>query len=216
VDHLCEKCGVAVEDGRPFCPHCRAPQIHVEVAVTPGPAAVSQEGTAPFMVSHAHDFGRVAESRLGGDVDGSVARRAALKAGVLGLFIGIIPVLGILLTGSLAVYFYKREKGYEPGTSAGSRLGAAAGVVTFAINSLFIVVRVFAFHAQQEYIDWILKIAQTTGYNTADPEIQSSVHNLFTPGGLTLLFFFVMILTVALAAAGGALGSIFLRKPPNR
>src|ERR1035441_7204710 len=33
VEHPCQQCGITVEDGRPFCPQCRAPQIHVQVAV---------------------------------------------------------------------------------------------------------------------------------------------------------------------------------------
>lgn len=150
-----------------------------------------------------------------GAVDRSIALRSALKAGVLGLFIGVIPILGVLLTGALAVYFYRRDRGWEPGTAAGSRLGGAAGVVTFAINSVLILIRIFVFHARQEYIDWILKFAQTVGYNTADPDIQARVHEMFTPAGLTMVFFLVMIFTVALSAAGGAMGALFLRKTPR-
>lgn len=147
--------------------------------------------------------------------DRGVAVRAALKAGVLGVFIGMIPVLGIVLTGSLAVYFYRREKGLAPPTRIGSRVGAAAGVVAFGINSALIAIRIVALHAQQEYIDAITKVAKAIGYNPADPEIQNSIHNLFTPSGLALTFFFGMIFTVVLAAIGGALAALFLR-PSSR
>src|SRR4029077_18429785 len=34
VEHPCQKCGTTVEHGRPFCPQCRAPQIHVQVAIS--------------------------------------------------------------------------------------------------------------------------------------------------------------------------------------
>ena len=150
-----------------------------------------------------------------GLLDRGAATRAAVKAGVLGVFVGMIPVLGIVLTGSLAAYFYKREKGLGPAPGIGSRLGGAAGVVSFAINSLLIIVRFVAFHAQQEYIDAMLKIAQAVGYNPADPEIQAAVRNLFTPEGLILTFFFGMIFTMALAALGGALAALVLRHPPR-
>ena len=144
-------------------------------------------------------------------MDRGKAVRAALKAGVLGVFIGMIPLLGMVLTGALAVFFYRRENRVSPPTALGSRLGGAAGVVAFAINALMVTIRIFIFHAQQEYIDAILKIAQKFGANAADPDIQASIHNLFTPSGLVITFFFGMIFTVVLASVGGALASLFLR-----
>jgi len=147
--------------------------------------------------------------------DRAIAVRAALKAGILGVFVGMIPVLGIVLTGSLAVFFYRRERGLAPATRIGSRLGAAAGVVAFAINSALVAIRVFVLHAQQEYIESVLKIAQAVGYNPADPEIQNAVHNLFTPPGMALTFFFGMIFTIALAALGGAIAAVVMRRSPG-
>ncbi len=144
-------------------------------------------------------------------MDRGIAVRAALKAGVLGVLIGIIPFLGIALTGALAVFFYRRESRFVLPAALGSRLGGAAGVVAFAINALLITIRIFVFHAQQEYTDAILKVAQRFGTNVADPDIQANIHNLFTPAGLAITFFFGMILAVALASAGGALASLFLR-----
>jgi len=147
-------------------------------------------------------------------MDRGKAVRAALKAGVLGVFIGMIPLLGMVLTGALAVFFYRRENGASPPTVLGSRIGGAAGVVAFAINALMVTIRIFIFHAQQEYIDAILKIAQKFGANAADPDIQASIHNLFTPSGLVITFFFGMIFTVVLASVGGALASL-LNRPRN-
>ena len=123
----------------------------------------------------------------------------------------IIPFLGVVLTGWLSVYFYRREKGLVPAPGIGSRLGGAAGVVAFAISSLLIIIRIVIFHARQEFIDNLLKVMQALGYNTADSDIQSVVHNLFTPSGLALTFLFGMIFAVLLGAAGGALASLALR-----
>jgi hypothetical protein len=89
-------------------------------------------------------------------------------------------------------------------------------VVSFSINALLITIRIFVFHAQQEYTDEILKFAQKFGANVADPDIQASIHNLFTPSGLALTFFFGMIFTVVLASVGGALASLFLRSRNTR
>ena len=149
-------------------------------------------------------------------MDRGTAVRAALKAGVLGVFIGMIPFLGIALTGALAVFFYRRENGFVLPATLSGRLGAAAGVVAFAINALLIAIRVIVFHAQQKYIEEMTTIIQRLGANTADPDFQASLHNLFTPSGLALTFFLGMIVTVALASAGGALASLFLRPRNTR
>jgi len=219
VEHPCQQCGTTVEDGRPFCPQCRAPQIHVQIAVedagvpsglNPAPDEVSPEIPQPG------PFARL-DTNAGtkpGTMDRGIAVRAALKAGVLGVFIGIIPFLGIVLTGALAVYFYRRESRTVLPPALGGRLGGAAGVAAFAINALLITIRVFVFHAQQEYIDAILKVAQKFGTNVADPDIQTGIHSLFTPSGLAITFFLGMIIALVLASVGGALISLFLR-PSN-
>jgi hypothetical protein len=147
----------------------------------------------------------------GSAMNRQIAVRAALKAGVLGVFIGMIPFLGIVLTGALAVYFYRRESRFVLPPPLGSRLGGAAGVVAFAINALLIAIRIFVFHAQKEYIDAILKVAQKFGANSADPDFQAGIHNLFTPSRLAFTFVFGMLLTVVLASIGGALASLFMR-----
>ncbi|MFZ3265998.1 MAG: hypothetical protein WA172_18480 [Terriglobales bacterium] len=189
----------------------------MQIAVQPTETAIDVNDTAggtSVRISQVSDFGR-SPAISPGLLDQGAAGRAALKAGVLGVVISMIPVLGIVLTGSLAVYFYRREKGFIPATRIGWRLGSAAGVVSFAINALLIVIRVFALHAQQEYIDAVTKIAQMVGYNPADPDIQAGIHNLLTPAGMTLTLLFGMIFTVALAALGGALAAMLFRSGPR-
>ena len=219
VEPPCQQWGTTVEDGRPFCPQCRAPQIHVQVAA---PDAEIATGVNPAQDDFSPDIpvetrfasSPARQAALGSTMDKSVAVHAALKAGVLGVFIGMIPFLGIVLTGALAVYFYRRENGLALPAALGSRLGGAAGVVAFAINALLITIRIFIFHAGKEYTDSILKIVQKFGVNVADPDIQAGIHNLFTPSGLAITFFFGMILTVVLASVGGALASL-LQRPRN-
>jgi hypothetical protein len=203
-----------VEDGRPFCPQCRAPQIQVKIADRDGEAVTAglnpAGGEFSSEVLQTGHFDRPT-TIASATMDRRSAVRAALKAGVLGVFIQLIPFLGIVLTGAVAVFFYRRENGFTLPAGLGSRLGAAAGVVAFAINSVLILIRIFAFHAQREYTEAILKVAQNFGANAADPELEAAVHNLFTPAGLALTFFFGMIITLALASLGGALASLFLR-----
>jgi hypothetical protein len=149
-------------------------------------------------------------------MDRGIASRAALKAGVLGIFIGIIPLLGIVLTGALAVYFYRRESRSPLPAALAARLGAAAGIVTFGISALLLVARIFVFHGQQEYINSLTEIARTIGINAADPDFQTGIHNLFTPAGMVMTFFFWMLITVVLGVAGGALASLLQRRDNTR
>lgn len=153
---------------------------------------------------------------FGNTLDRSAAVRAALMAGVLGVFIQMIPMLGIVLTGALAVFFYRRGSRIVLPAALGSRLGGAAGVVAFAINSLMITIRIFVFHAQQEYIDFLTRFAHTVGANAADPEFQAGIRGLLTPAGLAITFLFGMVIAAVLASLGGALASLFLRpRNPN-
>jgi hypothetical protein len=147
----------------------------------------------------------------GSTMDRRIAVRAALKAGVLGVFIAMIPFLGIVLTGALAVFFYRRESGFALPTALGSRLGGAAGVVVFAINALFTIL-IIASHAQQKCIDAIVTITQRFGVNTADPNFQAGIHNLFTPSGLAISFF----VALAFSSVGGALASLLMRPRNTR
>jgi hypothetical protein len=144
-------------------------------------------------------------------LDRTIAVRAALQAGVLGFFIGVIPFIGTMLTGALAVYLYQRAGGRSLLASAGSRLGGAAGAVSISISSVFIAVRIVVFHAVHEYQEVMLKVAQALGLNSSDPELQEMIHRLSTPSGLAIALLFSLVIGVALAAIGGALASALLR-----
>lgn len=212
MEHSCQKCGVLVEDGRPFCPQCRAPQINVQVAiaddpVAPGLNSAAREFSPEFsQVLHSDRTGGVA-----GIIDSRLAVRAALQAGVLGVFIAMLPVLGIVLTGALAVFLYRRKNGFDLPAALGARLGGAAGVVVFAVNAM-LVIPIIVLHAQQECVDRIVEVAQKYGINTATPQFQANLHELFTLSGLAAFF----VSTVVLASIGGAIGSLLLRSRNTR
>lgn len=150
-----------------------------------------------------------------GAIDRKIAVRAAIQAGVLGLLISVIPFIGIVLTGALAVYLYRRAGGLHLTASSGSRLGGAAGAVSFAISSVFMTIRIVFFHALQEYQDVMLKVAQAFGLNPADPEVQDMIHRLSSPSGLAITLLFSLVIGVALAAIGGALAAALLQSRPR-
>ena len=199
-----------MEDGRPFCPQCRAPQVRVPIAPQPADAAPDASGELSYpQVPIAPPAVR------SGELDRRIAVRVAIQAGLLGLVINMIPFLGIVLTGALAVVLYRRAGGSFLSARAASRLGAAAGTVSFAISSFFMVVRIFGFHAQQEYQDMMLKVAQALGLNPSDAEVQEMIHRLSSPSGMAATLFFSFIIGVALAAIGGALASGLLHPRPR-
>lgn len=178
------------------------------------PATLDQFPDKPFAISHGAVSDRLPTQQS--SLERSVAGRAAIKAGVLGSVVGmVVPVVGLLLAGALAVFFYRRDKGLTPTTRVGSRVGAAAGVVSFAINYLVVIIQIFATHGQQQYIDKVLKMEQSFGFDPSDPAIQASVHFVFTPVGIVLTFLFSMLLAALPAALAGAMAVLFSR-PSSR
>ena len=211
MDHPCEKCGAVVEDGRPFCPQCRAPQIHVQMTASAGEVLAPANDVAdpPIHSRQANDFDRSHGTRAG-LIDQRAAMRSALKAGAIGTFIGMIPGFGVLLTGSLSVYFYRRKTGSAPTAATGVRLGAAAGIVLFALNAIF-VIPIVAFHRQQESIDAVTNLLRQLGMNAAIPQFQAVIREQFTPAGLARSF----VIALLLSSIGGALGALIMRRPPR-
>jgi preprotein translocase subunit SecY len=207
VEHPCQQCGAEVEDGRPFCPQCRAPQIHVQVAGPDVTAAGVNLGGGDFSREYSQGYSNRPPIAAGA-MDSRAAVRAALKAGALGLILAIIPLLGTVLTGALAVFFYRRKTGSAVPAAIGARLGGAAGLVIFAINAFF-VIPVIVLHAQQECVDSIVLVAQKYGINTNTPQFQASIHDIFTPTGLAGFFIFAVLM----ASIGGALASLILKPP---
>jgi MFS family permease len=211
VEHPCQQCGTTVEDGRPFCPQCRAPQIRVQVReaeVAPELALPADELSPETPPSWNYNRPPTA----GRAIDSRIAARAALKAGLLGVFVGAIPFVGIVLTGALAVFFYRRKGGSKLSISLGARIGGAAGVVVFALGALFVIGVVFL-HAQQQCIDAMTATLQRFGANTADPQIQAIMRDLFTASRQAISFF----VAVVFASIGGALAALFfLPRTPSR
>ncbi len=145
-------------------------------------------------------------------LDRRVAVRSALKAGALGGIVGmVVPLLGLMLAGSVAVYLFRREKGVVPGARTGGRVGGAAGIVLFAIDYVRLIVEIFVLHGQQEYVEGAQKVWQALGFNPNDPAIQASIHNAFTVTGLTVAFVFGLIFTVVMAGLVGAVAAWFMR-----
>jgi hypothetical protein len=216
VEHACQQCGAAVEDGRPFCPQCRAPQIHVQIALPDAGSAAFTGSAADELSPDILQAGRGEHPMLSGPgMESKTAVRAAVKAGLLGTIISAIPLIGLVLTGALAVFFYRRKSGSVLPAALAARLGAAAGLFVFGVSALFAIVIVVT-HSQQQFVDMLMQTLQRLGANTADPELEANLRagfaNTFTPSGQAVALLFAVVFS----SIGGALASLFMGSRNNR
>lgn len=200
MDHPCEKCGASVPEGRPFCPNCRAPQIRIAQRL-PEPESPVPAASVPdtqLLPSPEHSGPPAAET---------AAVWAVIKAGIAGVFLGMIPLLGSVLTGMLAVWLYRRAGGH-PTARPAARMGALAAALALSISAFLTVIQVFVFHARQQSEEALVRLFTALGVNMSDPELQANIHSLFTPSGLMRSFIIALLITLALGGLGGFIVSV--------
>jgi hypothetical protein len=217
MEQACYKCGQLVEEGRPFCPHCMAPQIRVLVAepvmAPPSlaePIAASQVSTRPASET---------VPVLAAPTGWSEAVKPAASAAVLGtilMVLGLYPIVAMLIMGFLgALFFWQGRPGCAMKPKIGIRLGALSGLfssgfitLVTALGTLIPEIR-NKFHEQTvEYI----RSAATSQPN--NPQLRVLLEHLKTPDG----FFLVMVafgvayvtLAIVLSSLGGALAAAIL------
>lgn len=217
MEYSCRQCGSLVEEGRPFCPHCRAPQIHVRTA-EPVAIAHANSTSGTFSSDTFESLPLNRDTTTLPSFDRKVVVRAAIKAGLLGVLLGFLPLLNFVVAGALAVYFYRREGYTVVPLGLASRIGGAAGVVVIAVQTFLSGLWIFAFHHQKESIDSTVQTLHAIGIEASGADIQAGLQKLFTPSGLVaflILFLFFMVISAALASIGGALASVTFnsRKP---
>jgi hypothetical protein len=219
MEQPCYKCGQLVEEGRPFCPHCMAPQIRVVVA-EPLAAAVplSESGslapepplpaavTVPVLALPMHWSQAIKPCAL-----------AALVASVL-MLLGLHPLVAMFSVGFLAVVFYRQgNPGAEIKPGAGARLGALSGLLWFATSAVLGALRVLVMHEGPEIQKALLQVIDQTATRTSDPQAIAMLDRFKSSDGLEFLMVFILIFgfftAIVLGAAGGALsGTIMGRR----
>lgn len=208
VEHPCEQCGTEVEDGRPFCPKCRAPQVRVEIAPLP-PLAIAASTDLPVAPDHLSSASLLSS----GD---PVFFRTALQAGLLGVMANFIPFgLGMVLTGILAALLYHRAGAGPLRAGRAARLGAVAGAIAFAATAFLAVLAIVLLNAQQQFHDIMMKALEQSVTNQSQPEVQSFLQWIHTAQGFEIVLAFGMIgavvLSMLLSAVGGVIGSTLFR-----
>jgi hypothetical protein len=221
MEHACYKCGHVTEEGRPFCPHCGAPQIRVLIAeAVPAAAAMTDTAAIPAASLPASQTVPVLAVPMQWSQALKPCTLAAGLATVL-MLVGLHPFVGMLSVGFLAVVFYRQgrpEASIRP--AAGARLGALSGLICFAMASIVEALLAIVLHKGAELRQGLLTAINQASARTSDPQVLAMFERFKSPEGLEFLMvfgiLFGLVAAVVLAALSGALGGAVLgsrRKP---
>ena len=215
MEQPCYKCGQAVKEGVPFCPHCAAPQIRVVMAEAPPPplafaGANAQDSTA---LPASRTLPVLALPMRWSQSVGSCAL-AAIVASIL-MLLGLHPFVAMVSAGFLSIVFYRqRRPEIRLKVTTGAVLGALGGLVWFAMSSIMGALIVVFMHKGPELRTALLAKIQESASQTTDPQVLSMFERFKTPAGLEVLIVAGLVLaffsSIVLGGLGGALGSLIL------
>ncbi len=219
MDHSCYKCGHSIEDGKPFCLQCGAPQIRVvmpEAAVSI-PAGDSSSVDLPIFPNSP-----TIPAGLGIPTTHihwpSALRACAVAASIAALLMGLrlmVPLLAVLGAGFLGVNLYhRRNMAWNVNARSGALLGAVCGVLFFGIASVLETVAMALFHTGGEVRQKVMEVLQQAAARSNDPQVQATVDLFKTPEGLALMLAFGLVffflVSIAAGSLAGALTGAFL------
>lgn len=214
MEQPCYKCGQAVEQGIPFCPHCAAPQIRVVLPEPASPVAVALPSQGAIVLPSPEPTPYIAlPMRWSATVQ--PCAMAALIAAVAMVLKLMVPILAVLGAGFLAVAFYRRNSpGIAVGAGAGARLGALCGLFCFGITAILEALAAVVLHKGEEIRRFLLDAIQQTAARYPDPQFQPGLDFMRSPAGLVFMMVFLLMfgfLTfLLLGTCGGALGGALL------
>lgn len=215
MDHSCYKCGHSIEEGKPFCPQCGAPQIRVTVPET------LQD---PILADHEAVLPRDGETATVSDIPGrslstSSSRDikpcafAAAVALVL-TFLGLNPFVAALGTGLLAVAFNRNRRGSAIRPATGARLGAISGLLLFGMSAVFEAFAVAVLHKGPEVRAEMMEKVQQTAARYPGPQVEPFLNFVKSPEGFAFMMaasiFFGLAAFIVLGSVGGAVAAKFL------
>jgi hypothetical protein len=212
MEQPCYNCGQMVEEGRVFCPHCKAPQIRVLVAesVSTVPASPEQPGQLP-----ASETVPIIAVPMRWDRAAQPCAVAAFIA-ALGMALKlIVPVIAAIGAGFLAVALYRRRNPeIALRARAGARLGAICGFFCSGMTAILAALRVAILHEGGKVRAVLLDALQQQAGRYSDPEFQATLDFFRSGTGLVLMlvffFIFALIILILLGMLGGALGGASL------
>lgn len=212
-----------MEEVRPFCPHCGAPQIRVLIAEPAGATIPTAEAAAIPQLSASLPASQTVPVLAVPMQWSQALKPCTLAAGVASLLmlLGLNPFVGMVSVGFLAVVFYRQlrpQASIRPGT--GARLGALSGLICFAMASIVEAMLVLVLHRGAEIRQALLTAINQAAARTADAQALAMFEHFRSPEGLEFLMvfglLFGLIAAIVLSALSGALGGAVLgprRKP---
>ncbi|MFZ0761893.1 MAG: zinc ribbon domain-containing protein [Candidatus Sulfotelmatobacter sp.] len=224
MDHPCYKCGHSIEDGKPFCAQCGAPQIRVAM---PEPAAPPVTGNIPssdlavFSMGPPPAPGPLSAPALSTGIDWTRALRACAIAALIAALVMalglMVPLLAVLGAGFLAVTLYRRQNpAWSVNARSGAHVGAVCGLLFFGIAALFETLAVAVFHTGGQIRQKMLEALQQAASRSTDPQVQAAFDRLKTPDGLAAMFVLGMVVlflvSIAAGSLAGALTGAFLAR----
>jgi hypothetical protein len=231
-----------VEDGRPFCPHCHAPQIKVPIrpptapVTEPLPPGTPEDLQPPAepMVDESSTLGAAPTATPQPLPQGKLIWRpalgSALVAGLLaavGTSVPVIPLamLCMFASGGLAVTLYRRRAGTQTVTPwMGAKLGVLSGGLGFGLLALMSALRLFAASERTELRAAFREKMQEAMANAADPDVRQAMEQfrnyIATDRGLILMVIIFLgiaaVFFLVFSALGGALGAALFGRESSR
>lgn len=220
MEQPCYKCGQVLEEGRPFCPHCGAPQIRVLIA-EPVTAGAFAEGVASASLSAALPASETVPVLAVSGSWSQALKPCALAAVVttLLMFLGLHPLVAMFSAGFLAVVFYRQwSSGGAISAGSGGKLGALGGFFCFGLMALLVAFAAMVPELRTKFREGIIENAQKwSAAHGGDAQVQSALEQMKTPEGFVMMLIFggilLLVCSIVLGALGGALGGgIFGRR----
>jgi hypothetical protein len=222
MNHLCHKCGHDIEDGKPFCPECGAPQIRVILPEIPVQGAIA--GDAAVLAGHA-DAAPVLHGESANPLADSWShdlKPCTLAAGIAMVlsFLGLNPFVAALGAGWLAIVFSGRRSLGMLRPATGARLGAMSGLLLFGLSTLFETLTIIFLHKGAELRAEILDKVQQISQRYPSAQVQPFLDFVKSPEGFAFMMagsvIFALVAFIALASIGGAISAAVMgRRNPR-
>jgi hypothetical protein len=232
MDHSCYKCGQRIEDGRPFCLQCGAPQIRVampEAAALPAAEDVALSvptGSVPAGSVPANGVPILPPPLDTPALSSGIEWRRALRACAIAAAVSIlvmtlrlmVPPLAMLAAGCLAVILYQRRNPLRRvDARSGAQLGAATGLLSAVVVSIFFAIFLLMLQSGGQVRQEMIAAVQQMVSRSHDSQAQAFLDLLNQPEGLAtkLMIGMVGVFLVSIAAgslAGALTGAFFSRR----
>lgn len=220
MEQPCYKCGQVLDEGRPFCPHCGAPQIRVLIAEPATAGAFADGATSASLPAALPASETVPVLAVSGPWSQALkpCALAAIVTTVL-MFLGLHPLVAMFSAGFLAVVFYRQARsGVAMSAGSGGKLGALGGFFCFALLALLVAFAAMVPDLRTKFREGIIENAEKwAAAHGGDAQVQAALEQMKTPEGFIMMMILggilLLVCSIVLGVLGGALGGgIFGRR----